>query len=77
MSKQAKKLTPWFSGDVKPVHVGVYEREAFKGSCGKYSYWNGRRFFIGDTSPLHAVKWRSASFNQSARWRGLARRPSK
>jgi hypothetical protein len=40
------KLSQWHDGNVKPVHVGVYERDN-SGYLGMYSYWNGKYWTFG------------------------------
>lgn len=70
------KLTEWFSGIVKPVHVGVYQRDY--GGHGHpnhvfYGYWDGKYWGSGELSPD------TASANKCgvsrAPWRGLAEQP--
>lgn len=66
------KKTGWFSGDVKPVHVGVYERD----SRLRWSYWNGREFCSGATTRAAAyANRRLRSLFQRRPWRGLATPP--
>lgn len=63
-------LTPWFPGDVKPVHVGMYERDFGWGHA--YSYWNGE--FWGQYCRTVSVAYASrgkVSFHQQVPWRGL------
>lgn len=51
-------VTPWFDGKVKPVHVGVYERQTF-GRI-EYSRWDGSDWHInndlGNRPPREAVE---------------------
>jgi hypothetical protein len=65
----SKKMTRWFSVNIKPVHVGVYETE-LQGYLG-YSYWNGE--YWSDTSskldmPPHFKERRGM---QKKKWRGF------
>ncbi len=67
------KLTPWLSGDQKPVRVGVYERSIT--ALGKsYSFWNGEFwcYFSSeiDEAEMHGGK-RLKSKYQQASWRGV------
>jgi len=72
------KLTNWFSRYVKPVHIGVYQRDSFTGD---YSYWNGKFWCVGFTEIQELGRYPStqkyASIEQNAKWRGLAYDPSK
>ena len=66
------KVTPWFSGDVEPVHVGVYERKYGYG----YSYWTGRVWCAGSGSARSAAADPLfESLHQNIAWRGLASDP--
>jgi hypothetical protein len=66
--KHTPKLTPWFPGDVKPAHHGLYERE-YSPSEIYLQLWTGNA-------------WHFASFPatscmvQDAPWRGLASDPN-
>lgn len=64
------KLTPWFSGDQKPVRKGVYQR-VFKNKK-HYSFFNGMRWFVGSGSPSTARTYEGwdTSF-QNLPWRGV------
>lgn len=77
MTQNSKlKLTPWFSGDVKPAHVGVYERSDARGVTW-YSGWNGAWWGAFDGSIERAGLWMNGprSLHQDWRWRGLAEQP--
>jgi hypothetical protein len=68
------KLTPWFSGDQKPVRVGVYRRNIFGKGIASYSYWNGK--FWGLYSPMpdvaSSLSWKNfRSKVQNLPWRGV------
>jgi hypothetical protein len=69
------KLTQWHKGTVKPIHIGVYQKEAMD-----YSFWNGK--FWNNVS--HSIRGaidnnkrfpylKSTFFNE--KWRGLAKKP--
>ena len=69
-------LTPEFSGDEKPVHVGVYRRRI--GSQMQYSYWTGGMWLLAQPTPELAAR---TSQTPSARhqllpWCGLAEDPN-
>ena len=71
--------TPWFSGDLKPVRPGVYER--------MFSTWTGRHdlvqfcYFDGSAWYMHGDTVEQAlsrtllgvTASQSLRWRGVVR----
>lgn len=47
------KLTPWFTGDQKPVRVGVYQRDLYGEDVKAYSYWDGEVWGLyGETYKL-------------------------
>lgn len=64
-STKKKKLavTPWFSGSVKPVHIGIYERR-LQGTTASFE-WDGNQW----RTPI------GPSAFQDAKWRGLAAKP--
>jgi hypothetical protein len=68
------KLTPWFTGDVKPVRPGVYQRRGVNGRV-YYSRWPGDNWLFGlwytpsDASHLFLHR---ASMHQALPWRGIA-----
>jgi hypothetical protein len=75
------KLTPWFPADVKPVRVGVYERDDSATDLGNghaaYSHWSGSKWG-------HLCEWTNQageftsliSEYQDLPWRGLASDPA-
>ena len=67
------KLTPWFDGKVKPVHIGVYMQMCgFKQLVG-YQYWNGSYWGLWGSTIDSASDGRPArACNQDDKWRGLA-----
>jgi hypothetical protein len=65
------KLTPWFSGDHKPVRVGVYQRQYV---WPEYSYWDGLKWCYGGSTPKKATKSPLRNFSSSLQnlpWRGV------
>lgn len=64
----AKKLTPWFPPEVKPVHVGWYERQHLAGFFHFFTWWNGEYFQCSEDEP-------DCAFCQNQPWRGLAEPP--
>ena len=70
----SKKLTPWFPGDVKPAHIGVYERPI--GSVTRYSYWDGKTWRCSGRTPELALQYSPVmSVFSKSRWGGLASVP--
>jgi hypothetical protein len=66
------KKTKWYPGDVKPVHVGVYETAPMHG-IRFYQFWNGKSWGYASQSPDGADEWADVySRHQSDCWRGLA-----
>ncbi len=73
------KLTPWFSGDQKPVRVGVYERkygEADDDEAGLYCYWDGLHWHAWEATAYGAyihVNLRNPHYSafQYEPWRGV------
>lgn len=68
MSKELK-LSPWHSGDLEPMHVGVYQK-----GINRYSYWNGNHwkcsgFNVEDAYQYKDNKYQSAYQNDP--WRGI------
>ena len=52
--------TPWFHGNLRPVHVGWYERIYNETWISKY-YWDGTRWLLypdQDPSNYQFLKWR-------------------
>jgi hypothetical protein len=80
MSTQA--VTPWFSGTIKPVHPGVYERliEAANGGIGGivYAHWDGKIWSVSGYTVECAMEVRGIYFDnaQAKPWRGLAQEPN-
>lgn len=69
MSEQ--ELTPWFPGDVKPVRVGLYQREwDLAANLNDPDYWDGKQWRYNGPGG-----WRAG--RQDRRWRGLASDPAK
>ena len=78
-------LTPWFPGDVKPVHIGVYQRDFGGLGNRKYAYWDGEHWSWSESTPELAAKWGASKWrtnigafsslqsNPVIRWRGLAK----
>jgi hypothetical protein len=69
----AKKLTPWFPADQKPVRRGVYETK-FEGHTG-YSRWTGSRWANQRPDAVMAQAAPRVGAFQTKRWRGLAEKP--
>lgn len=71
MTKQ--KLTPWFPADVKPVHVGVYERNygSKKNPDLVYCKWDGKKWMVCSSNINGANKQTCHTLLQSEEWRGI------
>lgn len=70
------KLTGWYPGEVKPVHVGMYQSKSY---CGEpqWRYWGGNRWGWGYENKRWAHAWRNQDgATQDNEWRGLTE-PSK
>lgn len=71
MSKH--KLTPWFPGYLKPVHVGVYERnygEKLNPDL-VYSKWDGHQWMAYGDDVDFADKQTCPTLHQCEEWRGI------
>lgn len=70
------KLTEWYSGDQKPVRVGVYERNFEDGlTIAEYSYWDGKNWKVSGLSVPDANMYKigAISAKQRLKWRGIAK----
>lgn len=69
------KLTPWFSGDEKPVRVGVYQRNYAhpnKKTGTVFNYWNGICWGIYGTTVNEAIKYGYINSDfKKLPWRGV------
>jgi len=67
------KKTQWYSGDVKPVRIGVYEVQAApSGKTVGFKFWNGARWSIFAFEKENAIAFkRHPSGFQGSVWRGL------
>lgn len=72
-TKQDMKLTDWYNGNIKPVHIGVYERKSNHG-LNAYSYWDGNHWKMFGATPLNAEESQCGdnSVFQTLPWRGIA-----
>lgn len=65
-------MTDWFPGSVRPVHLGVYQRDENENTC--FSYWDGNNWGWNKRTPKDALKfslWHSN--HQCLPWRGLTK----
>lgn len=73
MITEAYELSPWHDGDVKPVHVGVYERYSF-GNC-YYNFFDGKVWYWGsmikENALLNYTNSHDAHYYQNLPWRGV------
>lgn len=70
--------TEWFSGSVKPVRAGVYERMYPAGKSGvvRYSYWSGEHWYTSGGTPsiaTGALYYDDVAPRQALPWRGLVK----
>lgn len=79
MSAKKLQLTPWHNGNVRPKHIGVYERKLWKNVIFsnwknvRFSKWNGRFWIVGGCSVEHALIQRAISSIQNIPWRGIVK----
>jgi hypothetical protein len=65
------KKTKWYPGNVKPVHVGVYETAPRYGRQ-FFQFWDGKRWGFAAETVERAFEWRTvSSAHQFDDWRGL------
>ena len=64
------KLTPWFHGSIKPVRVGVYQRDYGKHGGIVYCYFDGI-LWHGAAAELCFVSKTAHSLSQYMPWRGV------
>ena len=78
------KLTDWFPAGVKPVRVGVYERDYGRqfdeGDDPAYQFWDGSQWLYGTSTPETTMKAVAKSdfsgvCQYEHAWRGLAEPP--
>lgn len=66
------KLTPWFTGDQKPVRVGTYQRDFSPAVF--WCYWNGEKWSIASNcieTPEFYSQNKYYSEAQNLPWRGV------
>lgn len=64
------KKTRWFPGDIKPVHVGVYQNNR-----GWFKLWDGECWGFAHYSPKAAERGGTYRWAvQNPTWRGLAKK---
>lgn len=64
-------VTQWFSGYLKPEHIGVYQKMIYNQIA--YSRWNGEfweGYFFDDIDESRST---IKSWYQDAEWRGIAK----
>jgi hypothetical protein len=62
-------VTDWFPADVKPAHVGVYER---RGQGVRYAHWDGTQWLLPGETPAEAAQhFNHPAAAQHLPWRGL------
>lgn len=66
----SKKLTPWFPGEIKPLHKGRYNASHWRNAA-SFFVWDGRYWRFPKGVDLAGQK----CFSQNKEWRGLAKKP--
>ena len=75
------KLTHWINGSIKPVRVGVYQRnlsahpDFHPNKNILFAKWDGQKWCISKLSTYSAELEYDASLYQNLFWRGLAEQP--
>ena len=69
MADLAPIKTDWFDGSVKPVNVGVYERQWPEGVL--LHKWDGAVWFAGQSTAEEAESCRVESLDSRRPWRGV------
>jgi hypothetical protein len=72
------KLTEWFDGEVRPGHVGVYQRDFSVHRTGTDvapCLWDGRQWMVWGDTVQEAAHTSMPSQYQGLPWRGLAQQP--
>jgi len=65
------KLSPWHDGNVKPVHIGVYQVES-SANGDYYSMWDGSNFLGAWCSVERAItKGTISHADKYKQWRGV------
>jgi hypothetical protein len=65
--------TDWFPGNIKPVRIGVYEKQIYN-ERSVFSYWDGAYWFVYSYSVLAALQHRGCkSVFQNSKWRGISK----
>ena len=70
------KLSPWHSGDTKPVHVGIYQIKGFNDELTEYSVWENGKWYLANTKQEMAEifhKHNHVSWIQNKKWRGIVK----
>jgi len=68
------KLTEWYSGDQKPVRVGMYQTTWPCTGAVLWRYWNGKFWGWGYENKVWAYRERNAPNGlQNSSWRGIAK----
>lgn len=64
------KLTRWFPGNIKPIRIGIYQRQYPTGIY--YCRWNGENWGLGYANIATAKAQSFYKSNlQEFRWRGV------
>lgn len=72
------RMTRVYSGNQKPVRVGVYRRRSIYGAGLRYSYWNGKYWCANGATIQIALQCIDVpSLHQSLPWQGLRKEGGK
>lgn len=65
-------VTLWFTKDIKPVRVGVYEVYDELVNYSVFQHWDGKFWGLVDITPKRAQTWEAIySVHQNLPWRGF------
>ena len=71
-----KKLTPWFSGHIKPARKGLYQTMNRLTNSTGYQHWDGTVWGCFGDGKLSALRYANLASNyQDKAWRGLSSNP--
>lgn len=71
-------LTPWYSGNIKPVRDGVYQR-LYAADHVQYCLFKGEKWGLSGSSvedALEEINVLNSSWYQDLKWRGLSEQPT-
>lgn len=67
------KVTQWFDGNIKPVYIGMYQRDLDL-PLPSYSYWNGKKWSCCYPTIEAAFDFQyTITAYPNLKWRGVAK----